>query len=266
MSHYSTFFLTYLLAAAFSLSLTAAASLDIGSPTPPGSSSELSPGSWQVNASGTDIWSSSDSFHYYSFERSTDITVTAFVEDWENNHDWAKGGIMIRDTLEASSANAALVVAGNNYVLHQYRRWDGDWTRSHNEDVGTERVWLRLVKEGSKITSYIKSENEVNWIKFYERSDVIFGGSSFHVGVAATSHRQGELASLTVRGFEILNKIWVPGQFIVIIISCHSLRNGSDDERLLTCNCSLFQSYSILKFQSRRRISTSAVPSPAGTP
>ena len=118
---------------------------------------------------------------------------------------------MIRDGLDASSANVALFSSGGNYVMHQYRRWNGDSTRSYHELVGTKRVWLRLVKEGAKITSYMKLESDVNWIKFYERSDVVFGGDSFYVGAAATSHRQGELASLTVRGFEILNKIWVPG-------------------------------------------------------
>jgi len=42
--------------AARSFSSVSAGSIDIGSPSPPGASVEVSPGSWNVNASGSDIW------------------------------------------------------------------------------------------------------------------------------------------------------------------------------------------------------------------
>lgn len=170
---------------------------------------EVSPGSWNVNGSGADIWGESDSFHFYNFERDTDVTVTLFIEKWETNNDWAKGGIMIRESLDANAAHTMIASTGNLGVSHFYRKTTGDITRTLNTYVGTKRVWLRLVKEGSKFTSYMKLESQVDYEKYYEQS-VTFTGNSFFVGIAVTSHIQGTPASLTVRGFEILNQIWVP--------------------------------------------------------
>jgi hypothetical protein len=137
------------------------------------------------------------------------VTVTLFIEKWETNNDWAKGGIMIRESLDANAAHTMIASTGNLGVSHLYRKTTGDITRTLNTYVGTKRVWLRLVKEGSKFTSYMKLESQVDYEKYYEQS-VTFTGNSFFVGIAVTSHIQGTPASLTVRGFEILNQIWVP--------------------------------------------------------
>lgn len=195
--------------AASSFSSAAAGSNDIGSPWPAGGSMEVSPGSWNVTGAGSDIWGYSDSFHFYNFERNTDVTVTAFIESWETSHDWAKGGIMIRESLDANAAHAMVVSTGHELVSMMWRQSTGDHTRNVNAEPGTKRVWLRLVKEGIRFTSYMKLENQVNWEKVYER-DVTFKEGPFYVGIAACSHIQGSLASLTVRNFEILDKIWVP--------------------------------------------------------
>jgi hypothetical protein len=170
---------------------------------------EVSPGSWNVNGSGYDIWGTSDSFHFYNFERNTDVTVTAFIESWETEHDWAKGGIMIRDSLDANASHALLASTGHELVTMMWRASTADITRNANAQIGTKRVWLRMVKEGTRFTSYMKLENQVDWEKFYER-DVYFTEGPFYVGIAACSHRQGYPASLTVRSFEILDKVWVP--------------------------------------------------------
>ena len=182
---------------------------DIGEPWPAGSSMEVSPGSWNVTGAGHDIWGQSDSFHFYNFERNTDVTVTAFIESWETSHDWAKGGIMIRDSLDANSSHAMLASTGLGYVSMFWRASTNDITRNSNDDIGTKRVWLRMVKEGSKFTSYMKLEAQQEFEKFYERQ-VEFANDSFFVGIGVTSHRQGYPASLIVRNFEILDKIWVP--------------------------------------------------------
>lgn len=116
---------------------------------------------------------------------------------------------MIRESLDANAAHAMVVSTGHELVSMMWRQSTGDHTRNVNAEPGTKRVWLRLVKEGIRFTSYMKLENQVNWEKVYER-DVTFKEGPFYVGIAACSHIQGSLASLTVRNFEILDKIWVP--------------------------------------------------------
>jgi len=192
-----------------SISAAVAGSVDIGSPSPPGGSIEVSPGSWSINGSGYDIWGGSDSFHFYNFERSSDVTVTAFIESWVTSNDWAKGGIMIRESLAANSAHAMLVSTGKSGVSNQWRASTGGSSRDYTTYPGTKKVWLRMVKEGSKITSYMKLDYERDFSKFYELN-IPFTSSSFFVGIAVTSHVQGSLARLIVRNFEIQDQIWVP--------------------------------------------------------
>ncbi|KAL3801538.1 hypothetical protein HJC23_000976 [Cyclotella cryptica] len=182
---------------------------DIGNPSPPGGSIEVSPGSWSINGSGYDIWGGSDSFHFYNFERTSDVTVTAFVESWITSHSWAKGGVMIRESLAANSAHAMLVSTGASGVSHQWRQSTGGSSRDVTTYPGTKKVWLRMVKEGSKITSYMKLDYERDFEQFYVQ-DIPFTSSSFFVGIAVTSHLQGSLANLVVRNFEIQNQVWVP--------------------------------------------------------
>jgi len=192
-----------------SISTATAGSVDIGNPSPRGGSIEVSPGSWSINGSGYDIWGGSDSFHFYNFERSSGVTVTAFIESWVTSNDWAKGGIMIRESLAANSSHAMVVSTGASGVSHQWRASTGGISRDYTTYPGTKKVWLRMVKEGSKITSYMKLDYERDFSKFYEL-DIPFARSSFFVGIAVTSHVQGSLARLVVRNFEIQNQIWVP--------------------------------------------------------
>ena len=88
---------------------------DIGGPAPAGSQSYLGMentggtggnggnGVWTVSGSGTDIWGTSDQFHYVSQPLSGDATLTAHVEAQTNTSQYAKAGLMVR---ASSAANA----------------------------------------------------------------------------------------------------------------------------------------------------------------
>lgn len=116
---------------------------------------------------------------------------------------------MIRESLAANSAHAMVVSTGASGVSHQWRASTAGSSRDYTTYPGTKKVWLRMVKEGSKITSYMKLDYERDFSKFYELN-ISFTRSSFFVGIAVTSHVQGSLARLIVRNFEIQDQIWVP--------------------------------------------------------
>ena len=146
------------------------------------------------------------------FNRTNDVTVTGFVESWGNFdgtdlYGWAKGGIMIRDTLDANSAHASVFSTGYNYVAMQSRPSTSAGSVGISKNPGTRRLFLRLVKEGSKITSYYKNEFDLVYQKLgsYE---VTFTREWYYVGIAACSHVTGTLASLELSHFDISDEIY----------------------------------------------------------
>jgi len=68
-----------------------------------------------------DIWDNSDQFHFAYKELSGAGTIIAKVESVENTHEWAKAGVMIRDTLDADSRHAMMVVTPAQGVSFQRR-------------------------------------------------------------------------------------------------------------------------------------------------
>jgi len=71
---------------------------DIG--TSGGSAFESS-GTWTIRGDGVDIWDNSDAFHYAYVPLSGDGEIIArVVSNGLGSNAWAKGGVMIRETLE----------------------------------------------------------------------------------------------------------------------------------------------------------------------
>src|SRR5437762_944787 len=116
---------------------------DIGSPAVAGSAT-YSSGKYTINAGGTDIWNSSDQFHYVYQPLSGDGTITARVAGLGNSNAWAKAGVMVRETLAANSRDAiALVTAANGYEF--IRRIDtGGFSTSSSPASGAAPGWVQI--------------------------------------------------------------------------------------------------------------------------
>jgi hypothetical protein len=89
---------------------------DIG--TSGGSASE-SGGVFTVSGDGHDIWGSSDAFHYVYQPLSGDGEMTAHViSNGSGSDPWAKGGVMIRETLDPNSKHAMMVTTdGGRFII-----------------------------------------------------------------------------------------------------------------------------------------------------
>ncbi len=120
---------SFLLAVACSLpmiSFAAAptASLDIGQVAAAGSTS-ITNGVYTVRASGADIWERSDEFRFVYGRLSRDGEITARVDSVSATDPWTKAGVMIRETLSASSRYAYALVSPSNGVAFHYRASTG---------------------------------------------------------------------------------------------------------------------------------------------
>ncbi|WP_415382176.1 pectate lyase [Halosimplex sp. TS25] len=141
---------------------------------------------------GDDIWGTADAFHYYYTEVTGDFDVVVQNVGVEDTDSWAKGGPMVRDSLDPAAANVMVRRRPNGEASMQYRPSDGADTTSVG---GTPADWLRLVRSGDTIETYHSTENG-NWTLVEElgASDVALG-DSVYLGLAVTSHDTGTLCT-----------------------------------------------------------------------
>ncbi len=182
-------------------------SQDIG--TTGGSASE-SGGMWTITADGWDIWENSDGFHYVYVPMSGDGQIVARVIDIGTGSDgWARGGVMIRETLEPDSKHVTITLTageGGGKELLCRPSTAGNSFSAYGGTSVSPPLWLRLVREGNSFTGYY-SEDGANWVQQPD-STVIDGdlttnpvklemAADVYIGLCFTSHIEGVMRTYT---------------------------------------------------------------------
>ena len=97
-----------------------------------------------MNAIGTDIWNNADQFRFAYKTLTGDGTMVARVESIGNSNVWAKGGVMIRQSVQPGSVHAFMPItpggsgAGNGASFQHRLTADGafDQQRQHRRGRG----------------------------------------------------------------------------------------------------------------------------------
>jgi regulation of enolase protein 1 (concanavalin A-like superfamily) len=168
-------------------------SQDVGLPGVAGSASHSS-GTFMLKGSGTDIWGSSDKFHFVHRPLSGDGEIVARVASIQNTHQWAKAGVMIRASLAANSANAMMLVtpAPANGLRFQHRATAGASSISVPGATVTAPHWVRLVRTGNTLTGF-QSPDGTAWTEV--GSATIPMAADVFIGLAVTSHKNTTLCT-----------------------------------------------------------------------
>ena len=167
---------------------------DIGPPALPGSAS-VSSGSFTVTASGADIETTSDQFHFVQGPLSGDGTILVRVASVQNTNPWAKAGVMIRETLSPNSTHAMMVLTPGNGLAFQRRTTTGG-TTAHTPGANVVApYWVKLVRAGNTFTGY-SSPDGVTWTLV--GSDTISMATNVYAGLALTSHDNTLLCTATM--------------------------------------------------------------------
>jgi hypothetical protein len=162
----------------------------------------FSGGTFFVDGSGADIWNSSDAFRYVYTEMAGDCSIVARVTGVENTDVWAKGGVMIRKSLAADSANALICVTPGNGVSFQWRSTDGATCGNSSTSGLSAPYWVKLVRSGNSFTAY-RSSNGTSWAQ-QGSAQTISMGNTVYAGLAVTAHNSSLLSSVSfdsVSGF-----------------------------------------------------------------
>ena len=152
-------------------------------------------GTFTVLGSGADIWDTADAFQYVYQPLNGDGEIIARVTGVQNTSDWAKAGIMIRETLAANSRWALAAVTSSNGATFQWRSaTGGDCDYSVTGGV-VAPSWVRLVRVGSTITAFSSSDG-ANWIPLGVPTSISMA-QSVYVGMAVTAHDNTKLNTST---------------------------------------------------------------------
>jgi hypothetical protein len=160
-----------------------------GNPASVGSFVEGPVGTYTMTASGTDIWDNADEYHY-AYKTLTGVgSIQARVLSVDNTNDWAKAGVMIRQTLEPGSVHASMVVTPSNGVSFQRRIIADDVSTSANSTTLAEAApyWVKIERDlAGNFTAY-SSANGATW-QMLGAAENIQMSSNVYIGLAVTSH------------------------------------------------------------------------------
>ena len=178
-----------------------------------GGSADESGGTWTVSGDGADVWGASDAFHFAYVPLAGDGQITArVIDNGTGSNTWSKGGVMIRETLDANSKHmiAALTGGDGGGIAFQGRQTTGGSSTSFHGDItAAPPQWVRLTREGNTITAYYSADG-VTWDLFTDTSPD--GGHSnpinvdmaetVYIGLFVTSHAAGEVRTYTFDNVE----------------------------------------------------------------
>jgi hypothetical protein len=160
-------------------------------------------GKMSLTGDGVDIWNASDDFVYAYKSLGGDATIVAKVTSvGTGTNTWAKGGVMIRDSLDGDSAFANMVLTANsdgaagNGGAFQHRATAGLDMSANDATSSTTMTtviappyWVKLERIGDTFNAYTSPDGSA-WTML-SSADVVMSGPVY-IGICVTSHAAGE--------------------------------------------------------------------------
>ncbi len=151
---------------------------------------ETADGSIIMNAIGTDIWNTTDQFRYAYKSLSGDGSIAVRVDSLVRSNEWAKAGVMIRETLDAASAHAFVAVTPTPSHGLSFQRRPTANAASANTDLADIALphWVKLTRTGNVFAAQ-QSEDGETWIDIVVSPALeIPMAGDVYIGLALTSH------------------------------------------------------------------------------
>jgi regulation of enolase protein 1 (concanavalin A-like superfamily) len=151
-------------------------------------------GTWTVSGSGANIWGASDAFQFAYRSTTGDFDISARVTAFDGPNEWAKAGLMVRESLNANAKNAFVMFSEGTGPALQYRTATGGTTTRVTGAGAALPIYLRLVRQGTRFTAY-SSATGSSWTTI--GSTTISMASAAYVGMGVTSRDPSAIADAT---------------------------------------------------------------------
>jgi hypothetical protein len=110
-------------------------------------------GSITMSGSGHDIWDEADDFRFAYKRLSGDGSIVARVDGLANTNDWAKAGVMIRESLDDTAKMAYMVVTPANGVSFGWRAFLAVTPEQVNTTGVVAPQYVKLTRKGDVFTA-----------------------------------------------------------------------------------------------------------------
>ncbi len=160
-------------------------------------------GKMTVTGEGSDIWDTADEFTFVYKTLSGDGVISARVTDkGTGSNAWAKGGVMIRASLDAGSPHAMMVLTdndggdGGNGASFQ-NRLEPEGGSASTDATTTINVpyYVKVERKGDSITGSV-SPDGAKWTQMGATQYIAMTGPAY-IGLCVTSHAAGENRTYT---------------------------------------------------------------------
>lgn len=149
---------------------------------------------YALRGSGEDIWGGADEFSFAHTPWSGNGTIIARLTGLQNTDAWAKGGIMLRESLAPGSRYVMALFTARGDGAMQARTAPNGPTSFTTAVHRYLPMWLRLVRNGSTIEA-AQSADGTTWTSI--GSVTVDLPTALYAGLAVTSHRDGTLCEAT---------------------------------------------------------------------
>jgi regulation of enolase protein 1 (concanavalin A-like superfamily) len=143
-----------------------------------------------VAGAGADIWGTSDAFNFLYRGANGDDDIVVRLDSMQDTNTFAKAGLMLRETIDPSSAHVILDVRPNGSIEFMTRSATGAPTSFIAGGTTTVPIWLKLSRSGSVVTGYTSSDGSA-WAVV--GSTTLSIASNALMGLAVTSHNPSVL-------------------------------------------------------------------------
>ena len=166
-------------------------------PRQPGRPLSEAAGTITMSGGGTDIWNNADQFRFAFKPLTGDGTIVAKVESVDNTDPWAKGGVMIRESLDPGARFAAVYATPGNGVRYQARLLNAGAATSDTAVATPEQmalktpVWIKVERKGSSFSCFYSTDG-VKWTAMsWNPQTINMIAGTIYIGLAVTSHNTG---------------------------------------------------------------------------
>ncbi len=186
---------------------------DIGKVTAPGSATyDEEKMIWTVRGDGSDIFGVADSFQYVCRRLQGDGWIVARVESIGKTDPWAKGGVMIRESLDPGSPFAAVYATPGSGACFQARIGTAGSAAADTAAATPEQkalpmpVWIKLERKGDLFRGYYAVDGAgTAWTPMAWKPKAIAMSKTVYVGLAVTSHASGVLCEARFGSVVVFN-------------------------------------------------------------
>jgi regulation of enolase protein 1 (concanavalin A-like superfamily) len=180
--------------------------LDIGGPAMAGNFIANN-GSYTVNGGGTNVYITADQFYFAYRVWTGDVAIVTRVTSIQNTSIYAKGGIMIRESLSGGSSHATADITPGFGIEFIRRNGTGTVSTNNNFTGLTAPYWLKLTRSLNSITAY-RSTDGVNWTLI--GNDTVTMAPTVYVGLMVCAQTNNALCAGAFDNFSVTDP-WVSG-------------------------------------------------------